>query len=60
MAKYVMHTALIASLFIQGVKLEGGHKKNHFVFYTARHRIFKYIAFNYTACFSRPLNTRQV
>ncbi|MEH4272130.1 hypothetical protein, partial [Klebsiella michiganensis] len=59
-AKNVMYTALKASLFIQNVKLEGHHKKNHFVFYTARHRIFKYIVFNYTACFTRSLNTRQV
>ena len=42
-----MYAALKASLFIQNVKLEGHHKKNHFVFYTARHRIFKYIVFNY-------------
>ena len=55
-----MYPALKTSLFIHNNKLDGYHKKNHFVFYTARKRTFKYIAFNYTACFMRHLNTRQV
>ena len=37
----VTEAALKTPLFIHDNKFDGYHKKNHFVFYTARHRIFK-------------------
>ena len=37
----VTAAALKTPLFIHDNKFDGYHKKNHFVFYTARHRIFK-------------------
>lgn len=43
---FVMSTALKTSLFIHSDNFDGYHKKIHFVFYTARQHIFKYIAFN--------------
>ena len=39
MPNYVIRTALKALFFNHPVKYDEHHKKNHFVFYTARHRI---------------------
>lgn len=42
----VMFITLKRSLSIDGDKFDVRHTKNNFVFYTARHCIFKYILFN--------------
>ncbi|BAS34775.1 uncharacterized protein KPYH43_c1915 [Klebsiella pneumoniae] len=42
----VMRITLKRSLSIDSDKFDECHTKNNFVFYTARHCIFKYIVFN--------------
>ena len=39
------YTALNASFFIQLDNHDEHHKKNHFVFYTARQPIYEYVTF---------------